>query len=118
MDKLNRLERLYPNKLIKDFDEIIGNVFGFLGSYIKVHGTLCFEESDNTEMLIIDKSNLKLEKFKLIKIESDTSKNISITLRRLEIGEEITLFLYLDEQYKLSSDNIIQIVQFIIKYKK
>ena len=48
MDKLNRLERLYPNKLIKDFDEIIGNVFGFLGSCIKIHGTLCFEESDNT----------------------------------------------------------------------
>lgn len=118
MDKLNRLERLYPNKLIKDFDEIIGNVFGFLGSCIKVHGTLCFEESDNTEMLIIDKSNLKLEKFKLIKVESDTSKNISITLRRLETSKEITLFLYLDEQYKLSSDNIIQIVQFIIKYKK
>ena len=69
-------------------------------------------------MLIIDKSNLKLEKFKLIKVESDTSKNISITLRRLETSEEITLFLYLDEQYKLSSDNIIQIVQFIIKYKK
>lgn len=118
MDKLNRLEKLFPLKLTKDFEEIIGNVFCFLGSYIKIHGTLYFEETENTEMLIIDKVNLKLEKFKLIKVDSDSSKNISITLRRLETNEEIILFLYLDEQYRLSSDNIIQIVQFIIKYKK
>lgn len=116
---MDRICKLMISHLIDDYIKSKEDINRFIYRYLKEKGSIKFNDSQDTNLFISNKKNLTIRQFKLVELIIDIPKKIIITsVRALDNNEEITIFGYYYEPYQLSTENLVQILNFINEYSK